>query len=597
LINSNITVANTNIATLQTNAAFQASAIENLQANVNFYLSNVATSNANIAAANARIIIIDANLGSTSTNVSTLQSNAITQATQIDLLNANVAAANITIDTKANLVNGNIQANYLIANANVKIASTLEVGNLTPITYPGLAGVFVGNTNSYYQVVVHNLNSGPDASGDFVITADDGTDTNYYINIGINSSGFSGNFEVPAGDTGIIEYAHDGYITVIGGNTALRSDNNVFLAANTSAVALLKDGDLVLARSNLQFRDGTVQSSAIQDVPGLYANIGTIVTQLVYGNANVTQFLSSLTSVRLGQSAGNISQGTQGIAIGVKAGSNAQSNYSIAIGSAGGYTGSPSFGNSAGEFGQGAFAVAIGSAAGAIGQGTEAVAIGDLAGAVGQGTNAVAVGLEAGKSNQGSSSIAIGYAAGQSGQGTDAIAIGDSTAASNQGSYAVALGFNAGETDQGSKAVAIGYLNGNYQQGVSSIALGEYAGNDRQGNVSIAIGKYAGYTLQGNNSIAIGENAGRSSQHANSIVINASTNNLNTTAEGLFINPIRQVVGENVLIYNSTTKEITWSNIGNVSYTPNNAANYNGTVTNIQQALDQLAARLRALGG
>jgi hypothetical protein len=39
------------------------------------------------------------------------------------------------------------------------------------------------------------------------------------------------------------------------------------------------------------------------------------------------------------------------------------------------------------------------------------------------------------------------------------------------------------------------------------------------------------------------------------------------------------------------------ANIGNQPYTPNNAANYNGTITNIQQALDQLAARLRALGG
>jgi len=40
------------------------------------------------------------------------------------------------------------------------------------------------------------------------------------------------------------------------------------------------------------------------------------------------------------------------------------------------------------------------------------------------------------------------------------------------------------------------------------------------------------------------------------------------------------------------------SNIAIVNnYTPNTAANYNGTITNFQQALDELAARLKLLGG
>ena len=219
-----------------------------------------------------------------------MQSNASTQATQINLLNANVAAANIIINTKANVTNGNIQANFLIANANVKIASTLEVGNLTPINYPGLGGVFVGDVDSYYQVVVQNLNSGSAASGDFVITADDGTDENYYINIGINSSGWSGNYIVPAGDTGLQESPHDGYMTVIGGNAALRSDNNVVLVANTGVVALNKDGNLSLVNANLRFKDGTIQRSAITDVPALYANIGTLslFQSNIVGNASYT---------------------------------------------------------------------------------------------------------------------------------------------------------------------------------------------------------------------------------------------------------------------------------------------------------------------
>jgi hypothetical protein len=178
VVNANLTAANLNITTLQSNAASQALEINNLYANINSYLANVATSNANIAAANARIIIIDANLGSTSTNVTTLQSNAGTQATQIDLLNANVAAANINISTKANvngdIFNGNIRANYILANSNVKITSTLEVGNSSPINYPGLGGVFVGNVNSYYQVVVQNL-----SNESFFHTKSNNTNFNY----------------------------------------------------------------------------------------------------------------------------------------------------------------------------------------------------------------------------------------------------------------------------------------------------------------------------------------------------------------------------------------------------------------------------------
>ncbi len=294
LLNANLTAANLNITNLQSNAASQALDINNLYANINSYLANVASSNANIAAANARIIVLDANLGSTATNVSTLQSNAVTQASLINLLNANVTAANTTIQTKANLsgdiFSGNVQADYLLANANVKIASTLEVGITSPITYPGLGGVFVGNVDSYYQVVVQNVNSGSGASSDFVLTADDGDDTNNYINIGINSSGWSGNFIVPAGDTRLTEFPHDGYITVIGGNVGVRSDANVRFAANTSIVGLEKDGDFTLLNTNLKFRDGSVQSTAIVDVPGLYANIGSLslFQSNIVGNASYT---------------------------------------------------------------------------------------------------------------------------------------------------------------------------------------------------------------------------------------------------------------------------------------------------------------------
>jgi hypothetical protein len=161
-----------------------------------------------------------------------LFSNAAVQSIAITNINANVVAANAAILARANLSGavfyGNVQAEYLLANANVKIGSTIEVGNTNPINYPGLGGVFVGNVDSYYQVAIQNLNNGTQASGDFVITADDGTDETNYINIGMNSSGWSGNYIVPAGDTGLPLFPHDGYMNVIGGNSVIFSDNNIF---------------------------------------------------------------------------------------------------------------------------------------------------------------------------------------------------------------------------------------------------------------------------------------------------------------------------------------------------------------------------------
>jgi hypothetical protein len=310
LINANLIAANLNITTLQSNAASQAADINTLYANINSYLANVATSNANIAAANARIIVIDANLGSTSTNVSVLQSNVATHTNQINIINELIDLGNVLLANVANVqadtvFNGNVGANYFIANANVKIGSTLEVGIARPINYPGLGGVFVGDVDSYYQVVVQNLNPGANASGDITITADDGTESTKYLNIGINSSGWSGNFIVPAGDTGLQEFPHDGYITVIGGNAALRSDNSVFFAANTSVVGLLQDSNFLLFNCNLQFSDGTIQRSAITDVPALYANIGTlslfqsnIVGNAAYTPNNAANYNGTVTNVQ-----------------------------------------------------------------------------------------------------------------------------------------------------------------------------------------------------------------------------------------------------------------------------------------------------------
>jgi len=50
---------------------------------------------------------------------------------------------------------------------------------------------FKGSINDYLQINLQNTNAGSKASSDFVATADDGTDSTYYVDLGINGSAYS----------------------------------------------------------------------------------------------------------------------------------------------------------------------------------------------------------------------------------------------------------------------------------------------------------------------------------------------------------------------------------------------------------------------
>lgn len=48
-----------------------------------------------------------------------------------------------------------------------------------------------GNSDDFVQIAMQNINSGTNASSDFTINSDIGTDDNYFLNLGINSSNYS----------------------------------------------------------------------------------------------------------------------------------------------------------------------------------------------------------------------------------------------------------------------------------------------------------------------------------------------------------------------------------------------------------------------
>ncbi len=91
-----------------------------------------------------------------------------------------------------------------------------------------------GNINNYLQLNIQNNSAGNTASSDIVATADDGTETNFFVDLGINGSGYNS-------ATFTIGNAHDGYLYSMGddfaiGNAAsgrhLKFFTNGTLAAN-----------------------------------------------------------------------------------------------------------------------------------------------------------------------------------------------------------------------------------------------------------------------------------------------------------------------------------------------------------------------------
>lgn len=98
--------------------------------------------------------------------------------------------------------------------------------SVPPLTLTDLFNDSEGGANSYLQNHIRNASSGTTASSDWVATADTGTDGTNYIDMGINSSGWSS-----AGWT--INGALDGYLYTQGGNLSVGTALNKYFSIFT----------------------------------------------------------------------------------------------------------------------------------------------------------------------------------------------------------------------------------------------------------------------------------------------------------------------------------------------------------------------------
>ena len=76
---------------------------------------------------------------------------------------------------------------------------------------------FQGNNPYYTQINLKNVDSGSLSSGDIVITADNGTEGNHFVDLGINSSTYDGGYVGGANDAYLLNVGKDLYVGTVGG--------------------------------------------------------------------------------------------------------------------------------------------------------------------------------------------------------------------------------------------------------------------------------------------------------------------------------------------------------------------------------------------
>ena len=145
--------------------------------------------------------------------------------------------------------------------------NVLNVGN-NEIVFPGVIAQFVGNSSTYLQVNLQNNDA--NASADYIVTADTGNDSSYYIDMGIKNSTFNYAGDTASKPLDSYIYSQGDSANNLGGNLVIgttssgRSIN--FLAggtANSDIIARMSAaGGLQLLTKPIIFADGTSQNTS-----------------------------------------------------------------------------------------------------------------------------------------------------------------------------------------------------------------------------------------------------------------------------------------------------------------------------------------------
>jgi hypothetical protein len=134
----------------------------------------------------------------------------------------------VNLDTAGNV---NIPNQLVIENTALTSSNTsnLVVGGPLSFSDTGIASNFVGTVNNYYQATIQNLSNGSAATAEFIAYNDQGSSTDNYAAMGINSSGYAGSGAINGADHA---YFISGSTDIVVGTL---SNNSVHIVTNSSA--------------------------------------------------------------------------------------------------------------------------------------------------------------------------------------------------------------------------------------------------------------------------------------------------------------------------------------------------------------------------
>ena len=196
--------------------------------------------------------------------------------------NSNVATFLASFGTNTISTTGNVSAgNAILTGTSVTGVNSILAGpTFTPLANT-MAG-FVSNVNSYTQLTIQNKSTGADATTDFVATANNGSDTVNYLDLGIINGGYDNG--TPTNSLGNIVFAADSYIYAQG-NTSATGQSGGNLAIGTT----------VATKTVKIFAGGVTSNSIVASFANTGANItgslnvsGNITGANISGNISVT---------------------------------------------------------------------------------------------------------------------------------------------------------------------------------------------------------------------------------------------------------------------------------------------------------------------
>jgi len=206
--------------------------------------------------------------------MSTIKISELTSLLHLDTNTSNTLIVGVDFST-GQKITGNFTVKTL--SEGLYANNILNVGN-NEILFPGVIGQFISNNESYLQLNLENNNA--NGSGDLVVTADIGTDTTHFIDMGINGSNYNYDGTQPFRPV-------DGYLVVQGGSTDVEPGGNLLIGTITTnrnvevslggvstenvVAQFLYNTGFKLTQKPLLFADGTSQNTSSEGASS-YAN-------------------------------------------------------------------------------------------------------------------------------------------------------------------------------------------------------------------------------------------------------------------------------------------------------------------------------------